>query len=264
MSYDADAMNDEAALLRAITANAGDDTPRLVYADWLDENEGPLQAEFIRVQCRLAQATAADRDYCDLLERHSELRVLFRPMARVTVPELPPGFVCPRDPLGRPDGFRRGFLYTVSGQWSESLFSYTARAPTEDELDRASDGLAPLVAGTTARALALDAMTPGALARVLAAPGADALTGLTLSSGGGDSADGDALTRALAAARSAGNLEHLTLNMSATAAGVGALGANFNRLRSLEVSALGGAQDDLARITTAPWFAGLRRVRAGT
>jgi uncharacterized protein (TIGR02996 family) len=43
-------MSDEAALLSAITAHPDEDTPRLAYADWLDENEAPLQAEFIRVQ----------------------------------------------------------------------------------------------------------------------------------------------------------------------------------------------------------------------
>jgi uncharacterized protein (TIGR02996 family) len=256
-------MSDESALLRAITANAGDDTPRLVYADWLDENEAPLQAEFIRVQCRLAQATAADPDYPDLLERHAELVAQFRPMVRVTVPELPDGFAYNGDLASQNNGFRRGFLYTVFGKWSESQFSYNARSPTDDELDRVAEGLAPLVANTTARALVLDAMTPDALARVLVAPGADALTGLTLSSGGGSSDDSDALIRALAAAKSAGNLEHLALNMSATAAGVGALGANFKRLRSLDAPALGGFQSDLPRLTQAPWFAGLRRARLG-
>jgi len=42
-------MSDEAALLRAIHTNPDDDTPRLVYADWLDENGQPERAEFIRV-----------------------------------------------------------------------------------------------------------------------------------------------------------------------------------------------------------------------
>jgi uncharacterized protein (TIGR02996 family) len=42
------------ALLEAIFANADDDTARLVYADWLDENDQPERAEFIRVQCQIA------------------------------------------------------------------------------------------------------------------------------------------------------------------------------------------------------------------
>ena len=46
---------DEAALLAAIRADPEDDTPRLVYADWLEETSelaNVLRAEFIRVQCR--------------------------------------------------------------------------------------------------------------------------------------------------------------------------------------------------------------------
>jgi uncharacterized protein (TIGR02996 family) len=47
--------HDEAALLAAVLAGPDDDLPRLVYADWLDENGRPERAEFIRVQCELAQ-----------------------------------------------------------------------------------------------------------------------------------------------------------------------------------------------------------------
>lgn len=43
------------ALLAAIAANPDDDLPRLVYADWLDENGQPERAEFIRVSCREAE-----------------------------------------------------------------------------------------------------------------------------------------------------------------------------------------------------------------
>jgi uncharacterized protein (TIGR02996 family) len=43
------------ALLAAVLAAPDDDSPRLIYADWLDENGQPEQAEFIRVQCELAR-----------------------------------------------------------------------------------------------------------------------------------------------------------------------------------------------------------------
>jgi uncharacterized protein (TIGR02996 family) len=42
------------ALLRAIANNPLEDLPRLVYADWCDENDRPEHAEFIRVQCKLS------------------------------------------------------------------------------------------------------------------------------------------------------------------------------------------------------------------
>ena len=47
---------DEAAFFTAIRDNRADDTVRLVYADWLDERNGPgdaERAELIRVQCDL-------------------------------------------------------------------------------------------------------------------------------------------------------------------------------------------------------------------
>lgn len=56
-------MNDEAAFLAAIAAAPGDPTPRLVYADWLEERGDP-RAEFIRLQHQLA----------DLLDRLPQLR----------------------------------------------------------------------------------------------------------------------------------------------------------------------------------------------
>ena len=44
-------MSDEPALLAVILAHPDEDTPRLIYADWLDENARPERAEFIRIQC---------------------------------------------------------------------------------------------------------------------------------------------------------------------------------------------------------------------
>jgi uncharacterized protein (TIGR02996 family) len=46
-------VTDRDALLRAICETPGDDAPRLVYADWLDEHGDPRQAEFIRLHIAL-------------------------------------------------------------------------------------------------------------------------------------------------------------------------------------------------------------------
>jgi uncharacterized protein (TIGR02996 family) len=43
----------EPGFLAAIQANLDDDTPRLVFADWLDEHGQSERAEFIRLQCEL-------------------------------------------------------------------------------------------------------------------------------------------------------------------------------------------------------------------
>jgi uncharacterized protein (TIGR02996 family) len=47
------AMTEREALLRAVCENPDDDTPRLVFADWLQENGEDARAEFIRIQIRL-------------------------------------------------------------------------------------------------------------------------------------------------------------------------------------------------------------------
>jgi uncharacterized protein (TIGR02996 family) len=49
-------MSDETALLRAIAAHPDEDTPRLAYADWLDEQGHHPRAAFIRGQIELARS----------------------------------------------------------------------------------------------------------------------------------------------------------------------------------------------------------------
>jgi uncharacterized protein (TIGR02996 family) len=44
-------MSDGDALFRAVCEQPWEDTPRLVYADWLEENGRPERAEFIRIRC---------------------------------------------------------------------------------------------------------------------------------------------------------------------------------------------------------------------
>jgi uncharacterized protein (TIGR02996 family) len=58
-----------AAFLADIVANPDDDTPRLVYADWLDENGDPDRAEFIRAQIELHRLAADSPRYAELLAR---------------------------------------------------------------------------------------------------------------------------------------------------------------------------------------------------
>jgi carbon storage regulator CsrA len=62
----------EAAFLRAVLADPADDAPRLIYADWLDE-QGDPRGEFIRVQCRLAQLPPGDEAVRGLRRREQEL-----------------------------------------------------------------------------------------------------------------------------------------------------------------------------------------------
>jgi uncharacterized protein (TIGR02996 family) len=45
----------ESAFIADIAANPDDDTPRLIYADWLEEHGQPQRAEFIRVEVEMGQ-----------------------------------------------------------------------------------------------------------------------------------------------------------------------------------------------------------------
>jgi uncharacterized protein (TIGR02996 family) len=50
----------EQAFLAAIDEAPDEDTSRLVYADWLEENGQPARAEFLRLQCRMARCSFGD------------------------------------------------------------------------------------------------------------------------------------------------------------------------------------------------------------
>jgi uncharacterized protein (TIGR02996 family) len=54
---------EERALLAGIIANPEEDTPRLVYADWLQEHDQPERAEYIRLSIQLANLQYGDPDY---------------------------------------------------------------------------------------------------------------------------------------------------------------------------------------------------------
>jgi uncharacterized protein (TIGR02996 family) len=71
-------MTPEQGFLQDIRDNPDDDAPRLVCADWYDENDQPERAEFIRIQCRLARTPhalgnpALRRREVELLKTHGK------------------------------------------------------------------------------------------------------------------------------------------------------------------------------------------------
>src|SRR5215467_10473117 len=66
-------MPDEQGFLAAIRENPDDDTPRLIYADWLDDRGDADRAEFIRVQCELAKYADRDARPSELVSREANL-----------------------------------------------------------------------------------------------------------------------------------------------------------------------------------------------
>jgi uncharacterized protein (TIGR02996 family) len=111
-------MSDEAAFLAAIIANPDDDTPRLVYADWLDENGDPDRAEFIRLQIDSARGLT-DRRKIAVRDRLEELEKANRDEWLAPLRAACDG--------GVKAVFGRGFASTVSGG-SQLLKAYPAIA----------------------------------------------------------------------------------------------------------------------------------------
>ncbi len=90
------------SLLAAIRADMEDDLPRLVYADWLEENGHPRRASFIRKQCELARTPDTESRYFDL-----KWDLAANPPDAAWANELPPKLRKVRH------DFRRGFVDTV-------------------------------------------------------------------------------------------------------------------------------------------------------
>ncbi len=64
------------AFLRDIIAHPDDDAPRLIFADWLEEQGDPssiARAEFIRVQCALAAGPIPQERRDELLRREKQI-----------------------------------------------------------------------------------------------------------------------------------------------------------------------------------------------
>jgi uncharacterized protein (TIGR02996 family) len=124
---------DEAAFLRAIGATPHDDTPRLAYADWLDERGGEAntaRAEFIRLQIAEEAKGVPSIQPCgerpDLTPREDEL------IARYSRWDDPDGWAA--DVPTFPDvsvetdyaPYSRGFLWRVS---AKSVGAFLRAAP---------------------------------------------------------------------------------------------------------------------------------------
>lgn len=94
---------DERAFFDRIRDEPSDDAPRLIFADWLDENGEPERAEFIRIQCALDRLPIGDSLRGALETRENELLDANRERWQSL---LAPFVVC--------SDFRRGVIDRVS------------------------------------------------------------------------------------------------------------------------------------------------------
>ncbi|MBL8793892.1 MAG: TIGR02996 domain-containing protein [Planctomycetia bacterium] len=66
-------MPDDTSLVQTIFDHPDDLTPRLIYADWLEEHGEPERAEFLRLQIELGRLSRDDPQRSDLEARESQL-----------------------------------------------------------------------------------------------------------------------------------------------------------------------------------------------
>jgi len=95
-------MTDADVFLERVNAHPDEDWPRLVYADWLDE-QGDPRGRFIRVQCALARLAADDPRRFDLAQCEEALLDTHYPQWTESLRGLASG----------PE-FRRGFVEVVN------------------------------------------------------------------------------------------------------------------------------------------------------
>jgi len=88
-------MDTEVAFLAAMAADSDNNLPRLVFADWLEENGDANRAEFIRLQCEASTEDAATARADELLTANRQAW------------EPPIAF------FGREIGFHRGFPHSL-------------------------------------------------------------------------------------------------------------------------------------------------------
>jgi uncharacterized protein (TIGR02996 family) len=137
-------MATDEAFLADIIEHPDDDAPRLIYADWLDEQGRSERAEFIRVQC----ARAAHSEDAALLRREQELLDEHGDAWR---PEAPAWL---RDNCE----FHRGFVTVVSGcsvgDWMRHGRDLVRQFPIEEVRFRADEPWEDPHANACAAALA--------------------------------------------------------------------------------------------------------------
>jgi uncharacterized protein (TIGR02996 family) len=250
----------EPALEAAVIARADEDTPRLAYADWLDEHGDPVRAEWIRVQCRLADLSPAAPDWFDLRERQEELACLLKHRHLTRVGEKYNRFYFGHQLLNRHDEpFRRGFPYFIDCQTSGGEW-------TADEVRRVSRDLARLVSETTIRGFHSYDAADEHLTQLLSASVCAQLRGLEISpsfEGGNWCERAGKFYEALGANEHLRGIEHLFLYSVMPEPAVRALtrATVLESVRRLTIGGLSAPAAALTKLGTAAWFRRLRHLR---
>jgi uncharacterized protein (TIGR02996 family) len=255
-------MSEEAALLKAIVAAPDEDTPRLVYADWLDENradsrpspaQGPsARAEFIRVQCRLAAGAFHDPDYPELLERERDLAAwltthdphqLAAPMIQTAADRLE---------WGNENDWHRGFREILG-------FDDYEETPTET-IEKLVSELQQTFAQVPARSIRLADATAEEIALLVQHPIFGQLRGLYLDYYS-NSIDNHPVL-ALAQSRRASRLRRLQFDFPVDQSGLAALARSrsLSALEELTIDYPALGAEEIEALSRAKWLRQLRRL----
>lgn len=253
---------EEAALLAAIVACPDEDTPRLIYADWLDEHRpdptpspapGPsARAEYIRVQCRLAARPYSDPDYPDLLEREEDLAdwLKVHTSENEDEPPLP-------DKLEWFGEFDSGDDREYSRGFPDEFHYTDFEEEPQENIDAILAALPEAFAGTTVRTLRLEDAYGSEVAGVVARPPAAGLRGLILSDLDQDEELG---ARAVAESPHLGGLRRLVFDGALSNESMRVL-AKSKHLRPEFLSVDFPAADGVRLLAQARWFRNLRSLR---
>ncbi|MBA4189684.1 MAG: hypothetical protein C0467_16995 [Planctomycetaceae bacterium] len=243
-------MTDEEALRRSIIAQPEEDTPRMVYADWLQENDRCEEAEFIRVGCRL-EATSPDHpDYPEWLARQDELTIWLA--THVDAPKLK--FADGLEGSGEAGWWRitrRGFPRYVDFDGNHHHGAKAMRALAAS-VEKAFETL-------PTRWLAVRSITNEQLAELLRQPVIAKLDRLTVQLYAQAEANDDA-ARLIADCPHLRNLRGAALAFNFGDAGVAALSGseNLRRLEWLSIPGEGLTAAAVRSLGSAEWFRNLR------
>jgi uncharacterized protein (TIGR02996 family) len=256
-------MSDRAALLAAICAHPDEDTPRLVYADWLQENGGGKRAAFIRARIEHRRQTCADTEAAAMYRHLKGAARSARERAAWARVDAGLRAVLASDPPKKARvnlSARREGVPSVPGVLFNGddggFFSQLHVGDLAAFLASADK----LFAAAPITGLTLDALTAGAARELVAAGHLARVRELDL----GDVVEPEAL-RVLGGHRDAAGVRRLVLEGGDEPGDIlAALGAGkyWTGLEELEALDLDGESEAAADVLRRPQFRGLRRLEA--
>lgn len=249
-------MSDRDALYNSILAHPGDDTPRLVYADWLEENGRSEEAEFIRIECQLEASEPDSTEYPDLLDQQEELRLWLT--AHVPGPKL-------KLPAGlKVEGGANWWKYTLRG-FPRFLEFEGYHYPGTKAMRALAAALPKAFAKLPTRWLVVQFITIEQLAELLKQPILAALDQLTVQLSATDDPQDEAC-ELLARSSHLSNLHALNIAFPVGDSGAASLARSehFPRLERLRLDQCMWLTPTGARLLgSADWFRGLQSLDLG-